>query len=332
MHAVAIFCVDENDRVISYSANAAEIGLPAKPDRGTHWEALFPGCDRHTLPPIGGGQHYLFCDGRDGHQSFRVVIHDTVSGDRHPRSRFILVHPWDSSQSEALLEFEKVHSLGIMAGQFAHEINNTLTSISGWLQLLAQETPVGHPHRESIEMLHAETRRSARAASQLLAMARGRDGTPHGPVDLNAALEAVLEMAAPTLKERRIEVNRQLADIPPVHGSQDQLMQVFLNLVLNAANAIADDEGRISVATGLDGDRVRVAISDTGVGIHPDHLDKIFEPFFSTRTDKGGTGLGLYVSRRIIRQHKGELWAESEWGRGSAFTVLLPRAAVAEQQ
>lgn len=319
--AAAVLHANPNGQLIACSENLQNFGISSTDHIGCHWQTIFDGYSRQEIADDGSSRRFILTHSDPGRPSLCGTIHNAI-GPR-PGEIFILIQPGGSPAS--LAEFQKTHTLGLLAGEVAHELNNTLTSISGWLQLLAQELPDGHPQRESIEMLHSETRRSARTAADLLAMARGRGPRPFEPVDLAAVLETVLELTAPSRKDRNITVSRPSAAVPKVYGCEDQLKQVFLNLMINAANAI-EDEGRITLAAGADGESVRVVVSDTGIGIPPENLPRIFEPFFSTRTEKGGTGLGLHVCRQIIHRHNGELLVESMPGCGSAFTVLLPAA------
>jgi two-component system NtrC family sensor kinase len=143
------------------------------------------------------------------------------------------------------------------------------------------------------------------------------------PAQLNQVVERVLALTGKYLQHRHIALQRDLApDLPLTLASPDELVQVFLNLVLNAADAMPEG-GMLRVASRLaDVGRLAVAFSDTGCGIRPEHLNRIFEPFFSTK--EGSTGMGLDISNNVIKQHSGEITVESQVGKGSTFTVWLP--------
>jgi two-component system NtrC family sensor kinase len=144
-------------------------------------------------------------------------------------------------------------------------------------------------------------------------------------VNPNAVLERVLALASKYLQHRRVTLNRDLtADLPPIWGAPDELGQVFLNLVINALDAMPGG-GTLRISSRLTSDgRVAIAFTDTGQGIPREHLDRLFEPFFSTK--EGGTGLGLTISYNIIERHKGNITVQSATGEGTCFTVWLPAA------
>ena len=154
------------------------------------------------------------------------------------------------------------------------------------------------------------------------------------PMDVQAALESLLLFQKSDLKDKRIVVERDYAPgLPRVVAVPDQIKQVLLNLLTNAADACQHPECTITVQTRLEGERVAVAISDTGIGIRPEDMDAIFEPFYTTKPAVKGTGLGLPVSHGIVRSHGGEIQVQSRLGQGATFTVLLPvRGPAAEEQ
>ena len=275
-----------------------------------------------------GVKQFLF-NRADG-PGYRVVVQDSLGADGEQDGVLITVEPHGDHCPHALAELEKRQCLGWVAGEFAHELNNTLTSICGWLQILAQDLPPGNANRESLELVYEESKRTARMAASILSMARGEAGAPHRPLDLNALLNGVLVLVEPSVRKSDVELKRQLGELPAVCGSEDGLRQLFLNLLLNAAKATEKD-GCITVSTEmLSSGQVCARVSDTGCGISPDALDRVFEAFYTTRSESGGTGLGLFVCRRIAKQHSGDLLVKSVLGEGSTFTVLLPPATGAE--
>jgi len=152
-------------------------------------------------------------------------------------------------------------------------------------------------------------------------LARGGGGRRE-LADLRSLVDGVLRMAAPQLRER-IRVERRFEATAPVRCAPQELQQVFLNLVLNAAQAIAE-RGTIRIATERQDDQVVVHVDDDGCGISPEHLDRIFDPFFTTKAAGEGSGLGLGIAHGIVRSHGGEIRVESQPGRGSRFSVHLP--------
>jgi len=324
--APAVLRADESGRILSCSANIEDVGLRQEEVLGKHWHALFPGFRKTPVTTVAGPAQFIL-EREDGNgPSYRVVVHKNLAANGAPDGLLVTVEHRGNHSASALAELEKTQCLGWMACEFAHELNNTLTSVCGWLQILMEDLPEGDASRQSLEVVYNESKRTARMAASMLAMARGRSGEPHVPLDLNALLDDVLVFIEPSLAKAGIELKRQFGEAPAVSGSETELRQLFMNLLLNAANAI-ENEGCISVATEVSNDaRVCARVSDTGCGISPEALDRIFEPFYTTRSESGGTGLGLFVCRRIVRQHNGDLLVESVAGQGSTFTVLLPPA------
>jgi two-component system, NtrC family, sensor kinase len=153
-------------------------------------------------------------------------------------------------------------------------------------------------------------------------------------INLNRLMSQLLDFLRVQIQKTKIEVYLEMPPEIVVEGDEDQLQQVFLNILVNAIQAIEETSGKITIRTRLrnkDGlPVVETEIEDTGKGISPDQIDKIFEPFFSTKKDRGGTGLGLSVARNIIREHGGEIQVQSEPNRGSVFHIILPVKKEAE--
>ena len=318
---------DESGRVVLCSHSLWDEMLRPDDVLGQHWQGLFSGFREIPIPAFDGVQEFLFVRESPDEQVYHVVAHDCLGPDGQPDGKLIAIEARRSEDAGAFAELEKTQCLGLMATEFAHELNNTLTSICGWLQILAQDLRPGDPNRESLEAVHGEARRTARMAAGLLAMAGDGADAPHALLDVNALLDAVLTLLEPSLRRKGIGLTRRFGELPAVSGSEDELRQVFVNLLLNAGNAIGE-EGSISVVTRVAGDgHICVGVSDTGCGIPPDDLERIFEAFYTSRTEQGGTGLGLHVCRRIVRRHKGDLLVESSPGDGSTFTVVLPPAS-----
>jgi two-component system NtrC family sensor kinase len=224
---------------------------------------------------------------------------------------------------EQMSQTEKLTSLGLLAAGVAHEVNTPLAVISNYIQMLAKQMPEGDPRHAIIEKIIKQTFRASEIANQLLNFSRTGPGEL-SDVDLNRVVEETLSLVAHPLKTSQIQVVKQLsAGIPAVRGSANKLQQVFLNLFLNARDAMPSG-GMLEIRTGAHNGSVEIEIVDTGNGIPLEHIHKIFDPFFTTKTVGRGTGLGLSVSYGIIKEHAGKIDVRSTPGRGTAFHVEFP--------
>jgi two-component system NtrC family sensor kinase len=224
---------------------------------------------------------------------------------------------------EQMSQTEKLTSLGLLAAGVAHEVNTPLAVISNYIQMLAKQMPEDDPRHAIIEKIIKQTFRASEIANQLLNFSRTGPGEL-SDVDLNRVVEETLSLVAHPLKTSQIQVVKQLsAGIPAVRGSANKLQQVFLNLFLNARDAMPSG-GMLEIRTGAHNGSVEIEIVDTGNGIPLEHIHKIFDPFFTTKTVGRGTGLGLSVSYGIIKEHAGKIDVRSTPGRGTAFHVEFP--------
>src|SRR5467141_1460498 len=229
---------------------------------------------------------------------------------------------------EQLIQSEKLAAMGQMLAGVAHELNNPLTAILGVTELLREREGTDDPTRRQLELTHRQARRAARIVQNLLEFSR--PASPHKKsLDVNSLVERTLQLHEHSLRRNNIEVEfRPEPGLPSVIGDANQLIQVFLNLVTNAEQAIREvrDSGRIQVRLTSNANRVRVTVQDDGVGIRPEALPRIFDPFYTTKRPGGGTGLGLSICMSIIREHGGNIEAETLPAGGSAFTIYLPIA------
>jgi signal transduction histidine kinase len=225
---------------------------------------------------------------------------------------------------EALARNQQLASVGALAAGVAHEINNPLTTILGYANLLLEDKPPGHADRESLELVADEARRVQGIVRTLLDHARAETGpVRRDPVDVNALCERTVALVGPTLKKRGIALALDLGDgLANPLGDARRLEQVLVNLAQNAVQAM-DKGGSLRLATAPRDGRVEVAIADTGPGIPEELLGKIFDPFFTTKGPGVGTGLGLAIAQQIVLDHGGTIEVESKVGRGSTFKVLL---------
>jgi two-component system NtrC family sensor kinase len=229
---------------------------------------------------------------------------------------------------EQLIQAEKLAAMGQMLAGVAHELNNPLTAILGVTELLRERGGIDDPTKRQLDLTHRQARRAARIVQNLLEFSR-----PASPqkkaLDVNNLLERTLQLHEHSLRRNNIQVDfHPPSDLPGVIGDANQLIQVLLNLVTNAEQAIREvrDTGRIQLRAGRNGNQVMITVQDDGVGIRPEALPRIFDPFYTTKRPGGGTGLGLSICMSIIREHGGNIEAETLPAGGSAFTIYLPIA------
>src|SRR5208283_3134455 len=224
---------------------------------------------------------------------------------------------------EQMSQTEKLTSLGLLAAGVAHEVNTPLAVISNYIQMLAKQMPDGDPRHSIIEKIVKQTFRASEIVNNLLSFSRTGAGEL-ADVDLNRVVEETLSLVAHPLKTSQIRVVKQLSDgLPPVRGSANKLQQVFLNLFLNARDAMPTG-GLLEVRTAAHNGGVEIEVVDTGNGIPREHIHKIFDPFFTTKATGRGTGLGLSVTYGIIKEHAGRIDVRSTPGRGTSFHVEFP--------
>ncbi len=224
---------------------------------------------------------------------------------------------------EQLLQSEKLAAMGRLTSQIAHELNNPLYGIMNTLELLKTEIPTDNKRRKILDMALSETLRLSDLLRKMLSFSKPDQEERH-PVDINSVLDEILLLHEKQLKENDIHIASTFAEgLCLVNASKNQLRQVFLNMVANARDAMPTG-GTLSVVTGGDADRIYVEVSDTGTGIREEHLDKIFDSFFTTKGEIKGVGLGLSVCYGFIKDHGGDIEVKSQVGEGTTFTITLP--------
>jgi PAS domain S-box-containing protein len=225
---------------------------------------------------------------------------------------------------EQLMQAEKLSSLGLLAAGVAHEINTPLTGISSYAQILLKENGEdAERRREILEKIEKQTFRASEIVGGLLSFSK-LGGNEFTAVDINQVIHDSLSLLDHQFDRSRVKVTSDLGeDIPPVYGNTGKLQQVFVNLFLNARDAMPSG-GELGIQTAMGDSTVVVDISDTGGGISQENLKRIFDPFFTTKGIGKGTGLGLAVSYGIIQEHGGGIFVESDAGKGTRFTLKLP--------
>lgn len=227
--------------------------------------------------------------------------------------------------NEQLMRTEKLAAMGTLAAGVAHEINNPLASISSLIQIMRARQDEHHPDAENLDIIQTQIKRITQVTRDLMDFARARPAA-RVDVDVNELIVRTLRLAEFDKEFQRLEIERRLADgLPRIHADGDQLQQVFLNLFLNARDA-QPGGGMLSIATSAIENWVVIEISDRGNGIDPDKLQKIFDPFYTTKPAGKGTGLGLAVCYGIVTAHGGKIEAVPAEDLGTRFRVLLPAA------
>lgn len=224
---------------------------------------------------------------------------------------------------QQLFQSEKLAAMGRLNAQIAHELNNPIYGVMNCLDLIRSEVPEGNKKRKFLDMAYSETQRISQLLRSMLNFFRPAEDIK-SMVDVNQVIEEVLMFVGKQLQGFKIKVNTELnKDIPNILASGNQLKQVLLNMAINAKNAMPDG-GELTLSTSHENDNVVIKIADTGTGIPPENRDRIFEAFFTTKSDVKGVGLGLSVCFGIIREHKGRIDVESQVGQGTTFIVSLP--------
>ncbi len=249
--------------------------------------------------------------GKDGERLGRLILVEDVS----QRARM----------EDQLVQTEKLTSLGLLAAGVAHEVNTPLAVISNYIQMLAKQFPTDDPRHTLIEKIVKQTFRASEIVNNLLNFSR-TGSSQFSEVNLNSVIEETLSLVSHPFKSAHVEVARELQErFPPVIGSTNRLQQVFLNLFMNARDAMPQG-GMLEVRTACSNGTVEVQVADTGIGIPRESLHRIFDPFFTTKSSGRGTGLGLSVSYGIIKEHAGKIDVRSTQGKGTSFRLEFPVA------
>ncbi len=231
----------------------------------------------------------------------------------------------DLRKTEAqLIRSEKLAALGQLAAGIAHEIRNPLTSINILIHSMTENLPPEHSRWEDLKVIEEEISRINEIVDQFLRFAKPSPPLL-GKVEVSPLFEETLQLLRPQIERQKISVQKDFRALPPVTADKEQMKQVILNLLLNAIQAMPKG-GQLGLRGQVSADDqwVQLAIQDSGIGIPPADIDKLFDPFFSTK--EGGVGLGLSIAHRIIDQHHGKIEIESQPQQGTVFTLWLPAA------
>jgi PAS domain S-box-containing protein len=246
------------------------------------------------------------------------VIYSDITGRKQAEER-------EKELQRELYLSSRLASIGELAAGVAHQLNNPLTGIVGFSQRLLRKTTDQETNQE-LTRIYSEAERAVKIVQNLLTFARRRQPKKEYS-DINNVVQSALELRAYELKTSNIEVKTNLASsMPKIMLDFHQIQEVFLNLILNAEQAMteANSGGKLTIKTEKNKEYVRCIFSDDGPGIPPENLDNIFDPFFTTKGERGGTGLGLSVCHGIIGEHAGKIYAKSKPRKGATFLVELP--------
>jgi len=216
-------------------------------------------------------------------------------------------------------------SIGEAVAGIVHEINNPLTAVIGFAQLV-MDANIPDDVKKDIAVIHQEAQRAAEVAKNLLIFAR-KHAPARQPTDINSAIREMLKLRAYEQRVNNIQVNTQFdPELPTVMADYSQLQQVFLNIIINAESAMleANKGGTLTITTQKSNDTLKVSFADNGPGIAKENLERVFDPFFTTKEVGKGTGLGLSLCHGIVVQHGGRIYARSKLGKGATFVVELP--------
>jgi two-component system NtrC family sensor kinase len=225
-----------------------------------------------------------------------------------------------------LIQSEKLAAVGQLAAGVAHEINNPLTSIIANAQMLIEDLSNDQEElKQSARLIETAGIKATQVVRNLLGSVR-KEEFNFIPLDLNESIQGALMLLSHEFLSNEINIlfNRGKG-LPLITASENYLQSVWINLIMNSIEAIKQKPGEISISTSFDGKNFLVKISDNGVGIPSEYVGQIFEPFFTTKHDQQGTGLGLSLVKRVVQVHNGQIMVESDEGKGTTFTIVLPK-------
>ncbi len=327
-----VFFAMNNELRYVYWNRASErlTGIAAKDALGKHLSDVFPDveetkrAEKEYLKAIKTKQPQHFVNeysfgGKDF--VFDITAYPTQAG----VSVFVKDITEQNQMQEQMILTDRLASIGQLASGIAHELNNPLTSVIGFSELLL-ERDLPADVKEDLETINREAKRTANVVKGLLTFVR-KQGTEKAPVDINSIIQGVLQLRSYEQGVSNIKVNDRFAsDLPDVVGNGAQLQQVFINIIVNAEQAMLEAHGRgsLTITTEQAGNIVRASFTDDGPGISPENIGKLFTPFFTTKEVGKGTGLGLSICHGIVAEHGGRVYAKSELGKGATFIVELP--------
>ncbi len=349
---VGILAADLEDRVESWNTQIEHLsGVPRDQALGRKLGELFPADLAEQFDRVRGetGIHHIYkfvlkpaaalagggngngagnvVPGRFREATLNIAIAPLVSKDQQQIGRLIIFDDvTDRAELEQrLVQADKLSSIGLLAAGVAHEVNTPLAVISTYAQMLAKQVADDSQKSLILDKIAKQTFRASEIVNSLLNFSR-TSTTSFGNVSLNRVIQETLSLLDHQLQKSGIRIQTDFEDdLPPVHGNAGKLQQVFLNLFLNARDAMPSG-GMLEARTWSEGGSVKVEVADSGHGIAPEHIHRIYDPFFTTKPARKGTGLGLSVTYGIIQEHGGSIEVLNRRSGGATFRLELPLA------
>lgn len=331
---VGVLAFDLEHRITGWNSAMVKLyGLSRTEAIGSELESIFPPELLAELPTSSDPHHtvnvYKFSlrtsDGR------RLIVNSSmtplIGKDEQVIGRLLVFNDITErvNLEDQLVQAEKLSSIGLLAAGVAHEVNTPLAVISSQAQMLAKQMSAEDPSARTVDKIIKQSFRASEIVNNLLKFSRV-SGSEYSELDLNRVIRETLSLIEPMLRASNISLNAQLSpSVPPLYGNPGKLQQVFMNLIMNARDAMPRG-GELTLATESENSTIHVEVSDNGMGIPAEELSKIFDPFFTTKSKSRGTGLGLAVTYGIIREHSGKIGVESAPGRGTTFRLEFPTA------
>ena len=344
---VGLLAVDENGRITRCNSTFEEmLGLSREETIGKAVEDIFDRAFAMNLENILGKSRWHLTEIRHAYKLhtksadgksliLNVAVAPLRSVSQNQTGGIIVLENVTSrvKLEETLQQSEKLSSIGLLAAGVAHEVNTPLTGVSSYTQMLLGMIPETDPKHALLLKVQKQTERASNIAGNLLNFSRGGSSTDFVKINVNKLLDDTLQLLEPQMRKSQIEIVKNYSDEQPsILGNAGKLQQVFTNLILNARDAIIGG-GQISLLTDFnENDEVVIEVSDTGSGIAPENLGKIYDPFFTTKGVGSGTGLGLAVSYGIVQEHAGIIEAHSKTGEGTTFHLVFPQFAEQRQR
>lgn len=340
---VGLLAVDENGRITSCNSTFEKmLGTNREQAIGKIIEEIFDESFTLNLENILGKTRWHLTEIRNAYKllttdlSGKTLILNVAvaplrsSATDHQTGAIVVLEDVTSrvKLENSLQQNEKLSSIGLLAAGVAHEVNTPLTGVSSYTQMLLGMIPETDPKHALLQKVQKQTDRASNIVGNLLNFSRTGNAADFVEINVNKLLEDTLQLLEPQLRKTQIEIVKNYSeDAPQIFGNAGKLQQVFTNLIINARDAMFGNGGKITLTTAVENEaEIVVEVADTGSGIEPKNLGKIYDPFFTTKEVGSGTGLGLAVSYGIVQEHDGVITATSEFGEGTTFRLIFPIA------